>query len=94
MLNKIKNLFYGATYIKDIEADVLALQLEVTKLNKDVRCLKCQAELTHAYTNDLDDELTGLEKHLGLEADTVDDILVFNKIKPVKAKKVSVKKAK
>lgn len=87
MLNKIKNLIYGALYIKDIEADVLALQLEVTKLNKDVRCLKCQAELTHSYVDGVDNELVGLGKYLGVEVDYVDDVLVFNKIKPVKVKK-------
>lgn len=93
MIKDIKRIKGLADELHDLNVNVMSLQLDVSKLNKTLTRLDLESVINSTSVDDLYDITDAICERLGLEADTVDDVLVLTTKSKSKSKTKTTKPA-
>ena len=92
MIKDIKRIKGLADELNDLNVSIMSLQLDVTKLNKTLTRLDLESIINSTSVDELYDITDAICEKLGLEVDTIDDVLVLNtKLKTKTKSKPSTK---
>lgn len=92
MIKDIKKIKGLADELNDLNVSIMSLQLDVTKLNKTLTRLDLESVINSTSVDELYDITDAICEKLGLEVDTIDDVLVLNtKLKTKTKSKPSTK---
>lgn len=78
MIKDIKRIKGLADELNDLNVSIMSLQLDVTKLNKTLTRLDFESVINSTRVDELYDITDAICEKLGLEVDTIDDVLVLN----------------
>lgn len=78
MIKDIKRIKGLADELNDLNVSIMSLQLDVTKLNKTLTRLDLESVINSTSVDELYDITDAICEKLGLEVDTIDDVLVLN----------------
>lgn len=94
MIKDIKRIKGLADELNDLNVSIMSLQLDVTKLNKTLTRLDLESVINSTSVDELYDITDAICEKLGLEVDTIDDVLVLNTKLKTKTKTKTKTKSK